>query len=96
MLYHGLGTIVGIVAFVCAVIIWIHAFKSSILWGLLCLCLPCPFGLYYAIFKFEHENKGLITLGYLFGGSLAAALHGYGSHELWGPLIGIGHNPHHR
>jgi hypothetical protein len=66
MLFHALGTIFGILALVCAVIVWIHAFKQSILWGLLCVCLPCPFGIYYVIVKFESEHKGLVMLGYLF------------------------------
>ena len=92
-----IGTVFFLAYFVCHVIVLIHAFKSSLMWGLLCLCLPCPFGIYYLFVKFEHESKGLITIVYLFGGVVGAALHGYNYFEVLGPMLGMGHHPtHHR
>ena len=77
MLFHGLGTIFILVAFVCHVIILIHAFKQSLLTFLACLCIPC-YTIYYAFAKFEHQSKTLIILGYLFGNGIGASLNGYG------------------
>jgi len=81
-MFHIIGTVFTLIWLVCHVMVLIHAFKDSLLWGFLCLCLPCPFGLYYLFMKFEHESKTLIVLGYLFAGGLGAALHGYGAREL--------------
>lgn len=62
-----LGLVFSLVAFVCAIIVLIHAFKNGgALQGILCLCVP--FYIWYYMFaKFEHEKKNLIIGGY-FGG----------------------------
>lgn len=71
-----LGLICSLAAFVCAIIILIHAFQDEVLQGILCLCLPF-YVLYYAFAKFEHPKKGLIIAGWLglgiLGGIIQAA-----------------------
>jgi hypothetical protein len=79
MLY-AVGTVLSLVALVCHVIVLIHAFRTSLFWGLACLCIPC-FGIYYLLAKFEHPSKGLITLGYLFGGIVGGSLQGYAGYH---------------
>jgi len=64
----GVGAIFSIIALVCNIIILIHAFKSSVGEGFMCLCIPC-YILYYMFSKFEHEHKTLIIVGSL-GGNL--------------------------
>jgi len=59
-----------IAALVCWVIILIDAFQDSIVKGILCLFCPL-FGLYYALFDFDHDNKWLIIV-IAFGGSAIA------------------------
>jgi hypothetical protein len=87
-----LGTLFWLGWLVCHVLVLIHAFKNSLVWGLLCLCVPCV-SLFYLFFKFEHENKTLIVIGYLFGGIVASSLHGYHFSDTWGPHLGIGKHP---
>ena len=65
-----IGGIFGLVGLVCNIIILIHAFKSSVGEGFLCLCVPC-YILYYMFSKFEHPNKGLIIAGSI-GGNIIA------------------------
>lgn len=56
-----------LVAFVCAIIVLIHAFKNGgALQGILCLCVPF-YILYYMFAKFEHPKKNLIIAGYIGG-----------------------------
>jgi len=64
------GGVFGLIGLVCNIIILIHAFKSSVGEGFLCLCVPC-YILYYMFSKFEHANKGLIIAGSL-GGNIIA------------------------
>ncbi|MGH9669644.1 MAG: hypothetical protein ACRD3A_05980 [Terriglobales bacterium] len=66
-----LALVFQLVAFVCAIIILIHAFKNGgALQGFLCLCVPF-YIIYYMFAKFEHEKKNLIIGGY-FGGVIIA------------------------
>ena len=66
-----LALVFQLVAFACAVIILIHAFKNGgALQGILCLCVPF-YIIYYMFAKFEHEKKNLIIAGY-FGGIIIA------------------------
>ena len=68
-----LALVFQLVAFVCAIIILIHAFKNGgALQGFLCLCIPF-YIIYYMFAKFEHEKKNLIIAGY-FGGFILAAV----------------------
>jgi benzodiazapine receptor len=60
----GLMGLFSIISLICSIIILIHAFKSSVGEGFLCLCVPC-YILYYAFAKFEHDKKGLIIAGWL-------------------------------
>lgn len=56
-----------LVAFVCAIIVLIHAFKNGgALQGILCLCVPF-YIIYYMFAKFQHEKKSLIIAGYFAG-----------------------------
>ena len=66
-----LALVFQLVAFVCAIIVLIHAFKNGgALQGILCLCVPF-YIIYYMFAKFEHEKKNLIIAGY-FGGIIIA------------------------
>ena len=66
-----LALVFNLVAFVCAIIVLIHAFKNGgALQGILCLCVPF-YIIYYMFAKFEHEKKNLIIGGY-FGGVIVA------------------------
>jgi benzodiazapine receptor len=67
MVLFGVGAIFSLISFVCNIIILIHAFKTSVGEGFMCLCIPC-YSLYYMFAKFEHEKKGLIIAGALGGG----------------------------
>lgn len=70
-----LGLACSLGAFVCHVLLLIHAFKKSTTEGLLTLCVPC-YGIYYAFTKFEHENKNLIIALYLGGGFASGVFRG--------------------
>ena len=60
-----LGVIMGIVGAVCGIVssIWliVLAFKDSVLWGFLCLCL-WPFLLIFAIINFKKAKMPVIML----------------------------------
>lgn len=56
---------------VCTLIIAIDAFQYE--WWAGLLTLLTPYLIYYALFEFEHDRKGLIVAGSL-GGILLAAL----------------------
>lgn len=63
-----------LIAFVCWIMILIHAFKvGGALQGILCLCVPI-YILYYMFAKFEHEKKNLIIGGYLGGNIIGVVL----------------------
>lgn len=63
----------GIAGFIGSIIILIEAFKDEIWKGF--VCLLCGFYmLYFALFDFEHENKWLIVILALGGGSIAAGI----------------------
>lgn len=62
----GIGSIFGLVALVCNIVVLIHAFKNSTGQGFMCLCIPC-YSLYYMFAKFEHPKKGLVMGGALGG-----------------------------
>ena len=62
-----------IVGFGCGIIILIEAFKDEIWKGVLMLFCGL-YGLYYALFEFEHEYKWPIVIGALAGSSIAAGI----------------------
>ena len=67
MLFLALGSLCGLVSFICAIIILVHAFtKGGVLQGFLCLCIPF-YILYYAFARFEHPKKNQILIGLLGG-----------------------------
>ncbi|MCB9597029.1 MAG: hypothetical protein H6719_30175 [Sandaracinaceae bacterium] len=70
MVLLGFSALFSLLSLVCNIFVLIHAFKSSVGEGFLCLCVPC-YGLYYMFAKFEHPQKGLIIAGAL-GGSVIA------------------------
>lgn len=61
-----LGLVCSLASLVCSIIILIDAFKTEVIKGVLCLCIPF-YILYYAITQFENENKGLIIGVWLLG-----------------------------
>jgi hypothetical protein len=73
------GGLFGLVAFVCEIIIIIHAFKTGgALHGLLAFCIPL-YALYWGFAKFEHAKKGMILGGWLGGAILCGILQGVGA-----------------
>jgi hypothetical protein len=90
---YAIGTVFSLVWLVCHVIVLIHAFKSSLLSGFACLCIPC-YGIYYLLARFEHPSKGLITIGYLFGGIIGGALHGYNGYSGYSQYMNRSHQIH--
>jgi hypothetical protein len=78
LLLMGLGGILSLVGFVCAIIILIAAFQEEVVQGILCLCVPF-YILYYALVRYQSENKPLIVGGWLGGAILGAILQGVGS-----------------
>ena len=67
------AAITGLVSLICWIIILVDAFKDAVWKGLL-FFLCGLYGLYYALFEFEHENKWAIVLVGLFGGAMSAAI----------------------
>jgi hypothetical protein len=63
MIIMVIGYVFSLINLVCAIIILIHAFKSSVGEGFLCLCVPC-YIIYYMFAKFDHPKKGLILAGF--------------------------------
>ena len=59
-MFLALAGLCALVAFVCTIIILIHAFsKGGIVQGLLSLFIPF-YIFYYAFARFEHEKRGMI------------------------------------
>ncbi|MBX3271211.1 MAG: hypothetical protein KF729_13170 [Sandaracinaceae bacterium] len=78
MVLLAFGALFALVGLVCNIIILIHAFKSSVGEGFLCLCVPC-YILYYMFAKFEHPQKGLIIAGSLGCGTIGNVLIRFGT-----------------
>ena len=81
ILIGGLCALAGLVA---GFIILIEAFKDEIWKGLLSL-LCGLYGLYYALFEFDHEQKWTIVLTALFGGGVGGWFTAMGLQMLHGP-----------
>lgn len=73
----GLGGLIGLIGFACAIIVIIAAFKEAPVQGLLCFFCG-PYLLYYAFAKFNHNQKGLILGGMLSSFVLSSVLYGVG------------------
>lgn len=78
----GFGGLIGLISFVCALFVIIHAFKEAPLQGLLCLFCG-PYLLYYSFAKFAHAKKGLIVGGMLGAMVVSGAFYGIGSALLY-------------
>ena len=61
-----LGLICSLASLACSIIILIDAFKTEVIKGVLCLCVPF-YILYYAFTQFENDNKGVIIAVWLLG-----------------------------
>lgn len=85
MAFYALAGVLGLVAFVCALIIVVHAFKTSTGQGLLCVFVPC-YILYFAFAKFEHKRKGLILAG-MIGSPILAAVSANAATAVFGPDV---------
>lgn len=82
-LHFGIGGLFLLVAAICHIIVLLHAFKTGLLEGLLYLCVPC-YAIYYVLFRFEHESKFLITLGWCVGVFFGFGLNGWGLYsQFW-------------
>lgn len=77
LLFGLLAAVAAIVGIVCWIIILIDAFQDSVWKGLL-FFLCGLYGLYYALFEFEHENKWLIVILAFFSSSIAGGLLRFG------------------
>jgi hypothetical protein len=64
-----LGNLLVLVAVVCLLLLFIHAFKRSVGTGFMVLLIPI-FAVYYGFAQFEHRQKGLILAG-AFGALIA-------------------------
>lgn len=73
MIFDILAGLFLVTAFCCHIIILIDAFKDSVAKGIIGL-LCGLYLLWYAIFDFDHENKWVIVLMWLCGGSAAGAM----------------------
>ena len=73
----GLLALVGLIcllaSFVCSIIILVAAFQEDVVQGLLSLCVPF-YILYYAIARYESENKAMIIVIWLAGGIIGNIL----------------------
>lgn len=68
-----IGLACSIAGIVCYIIILIDAFRDEIWKGVVSLICGL-YGLYYAIFEFEHEYKWLIVIGAALGGGIGYIL----------------------
>ena len=78
MMLAGIGGLLSLAAFVCAIIVLIAAFSEDVIQGILCLCVPFYIW-YYALVRYQSENKQIIAGVLIGGGILGAILQGVGS-----------------
>ncbi|MDX2012251.1 MAG: hypothetical protein SFW67_18795 [Myxococcaceae bacterium] len=78
MLFIVLGLLLQLVAVVCWVIIFAHAFQRSLGTGVMVMLIPI-YNLVYAFTQFEHRRKGLVLAGAIGGFVLAVVLRTVGS-----------------
>ena len=76
-----LAALFGLIAFVCAVLLLIHAFRRSVGTGMMVLLIPF-YILFYAFSQFEHPRKNLILAGFFGCSLLSAVFLGIGAHGL--------------
>lgn len=78
MLFIVLGLLLQLVAVVCWVLIFAHAFQRSLGTGVMVMLIPI-YNLVYAFTQFEHRRKGLILAGAIGGLVLAIVLRTVGT-----------------
>jgi hypothetical protein len=64
LLMLGLIGLFGMISSVCGIIILVSAFQDEVLEGILCLFIPL-YILYYGGWKFDHDKRALILVGWL-------------------------------
>ena len=60
----GMLGLCGLISSVCGIIILVSAFQDEVLEGILCLFIPF-YILYYGGWKFDHDKRALILVGWL-------------------------------
>jgi hypothetical protein len=83
-----LAALFGLVTLVCAIFLFIHAFRRSVGTGMMVLLIPC-YILFYAFSQFEHPRKNLILAGFFSSSVLAAVFLGLGAHGLSRAMMGM-------
>jgi benzodiazapine receptor len=83
-----LAALFGLVTFVCAAFLLIHAFRRSVGTGMMVLLIPF-YILFYAFSQFEHPRKNLIVAGFFSCSLLAAVFLGLGTHALAPMRVGL-------
>jgi uncharacterized membrane protein HdeD (DUF308 family) len=73
-----LGLVLQLVAVVCWVLIFAHAFQRSLGTGVMVMLIPI-YNLVYAFTQFEHRRKGLVLAGAIGGLVLAIVLRTVGT-----------------
>jgi translocator protein len=76
-----LAALFGLITFVCALFLLVHAFRRSLGTGMMVLLVPF-YLLVYAFSQFEHPRKSLILAGFFGSTLLAAVFLGLGAHAL--------------
>ncbi len=76
-----LAAVFGVITFVCALFLLVHAFRRSLGTGMMVLLVPF-YPLVYAFSQFEHPRKNLILAGFFGGSVLTAVFLGLGAHGL--------------
>jgi translocator protein len=83
-----LAALFGLITLVCAIFLFIHAFRRSVGTGMMVLLIPC-YILLYAFSQFEHPRKNLILAGFFGCSVLAAVFLGLGAHTLSRVMMGM-------
>ncbi|HYH97539.1 hypothetical protein [Hyalangium sp.] len=83
-----LAALFGLVTLVCAVFLFLHAFRRSVGTGMMVLLIPF-YILVYAFSQFEHPRKNLILAGFFGCSVLAAVFLGLGAHGLSRLMVGL-------
>jgi translocator protein len=76
-----LAVLFGIITFVCALFLLVHAFRRSLGTGMMVLLVPFYLPV-YAFSQFEHSRKNLILAGFFGCTVLTAVFLGLGAHSL--------------
>jgi hypothetical protein len=72
-LFSLLAALLGLVAFICWLSIWVDALEKAIWKGVVFFIFPL-YALYYAVFEFKRENKWAIVILAFGGGAIAGEI----------------------